>query len=147
MNKVKIIPFKTQHVECMDVRDYETSTVFNLSNLETGLKVFEERRSAGTMVYDGRILGIVGYFELWPGVCELFVLPSKYLNEYPIPFARCIRRTINQEIFKSYHRIQIMALDDELHNNWLKFLKFEKEGHLKKYDSLGNNFNMWARVN
>ncbi len=146
MSKVKIIPFKVEHVECMEIRDYESSTVLKLGDFQHGLKVFEQRNTAGTMIYDGRILGIIGYFEIWGGVCELFVLPSKYVNNYPIPFARCIKRALNLPVFENFHRIQIMAQDNKLHNDWLKFLGFEQEGHFKKYDALQNDFNMWARV-
>ena len=53
---------------------------------------------------------------------------------------------MNSGILNGYHRIQIRATDDELHNRWLKFLKFEKEGTLRKYDNLGNDMNIWARV-
>lgn len=141
----KVIPFKVEHIECMEVRDYESVTTLTLQNSKIAFKVFEDRKTCGTILHDGRILGIMGYFELWPGVCELFVLPSKYLSEYPIQFARCIKRMLNSGIFDSYHRIQIQALDDDLHNRWLAFLRFNLEGVLKKYDPQGNNYKIWAR--
>lgn len=141
----KVIPFKIEHVECMEIREYESMTTINLENWGFALKKFEQSKTCGTILHDGRILAVMGYYELWPGVCELFVLPSKYLPEYPIQFARCVRRTLNSGIFKEYHRVQIHALDDDLHNRWLSFLKFSLEGVLKKYDSKGNDYKIWAR--
>ena len=88
----------------------------------------------------------MGVQDLWPGVCELWVIPSKYLHDYALPFARTIRKAMSSGILNSYRRVQIQALDDELHNRWLRFLKFEKEGTLRKYDTLGNDMNMWARI-
>lgn len=146
MNKATIIPFKVEHVEVMDVREYELQTTFQLPNIQTGLKIFEQSKTAGTIFYDGRVIAIMGLQELWPGVCELWVLPSKYLREYAIPFSRSIKKAINSGILCAYHRVQIQALDDDLHNRWLKFLGFEKEGTLRKYDKFGNNYNMWSRV-
>lgn len=146
MSRAKIIPFKTEHIEVMDVREYELKTTFQLNNVQQAFKVFEERKTAGTIVYDGRVIAIMGYQELWPGVCELWVLPSKYLHEYAMPFARTVIKAINTGILNNFHRVQIRAKDDELHNRWLRFLRFEKEGTFKKYDSLQNDYNMWARV-
>lgn len=130
----------------MDIRDYEMQTVVCTPNFQTAIAIWEQNKNAGTIIYDGRILAVMGYLELWPGVCEVYVLPSKYLPEYPAAFARCIRRTLYSGIFDRFHRIQIQAQDDKLHNRWIKFLGFECEGTFKKYDSLGNDFKMWARV-
>lgn len=143
----KVIPFKTAHIECMDVRDYESITTLTLKNSAIAFKVFEDCKTCGTILHDGRILGVMGFYELWPGVCELFVLPSIYLPKYPMQFARCIKKMLDSGIFNAYHRVQIRALDDDLHNRWLAFLKFEQEGILKKYDPQGNDYKMWARYN
>lgn len=130
----------------MEIRDYEMQTVVNTPNFQTAIQIWEQNRNAGTITHDGRILAVMGYLELWPGVCEVYVLPSKYLHEYSVAFARCIKRTFESGIFDRFHRVQIQAQDDKLHNRWVKFLGFTLEGTFKKYDSLGNDFNMWARV-
>jgi len=143
----KVIPFKKEHLEVMEIRDYEKQTVCERPEFKRAMAIWETSRIAGTIVYDGRILAIMGSLDLWPGVCELFVLPSKYLSQYPIPFARCIKHAIyNSGMFDNYGRVQIQAADDKLHNRWLKFLNFEKEGTLRKYGLAGEDINMWARV-
>lgn len=146
MTKAKIIPFKVEHLEVMNIRDYELNTTFQIANAQIGLKVFEQSKTAGTIIYDGRVIAIMGLQELWPGVCELWVIPSVYLPEYALPFARTIRKALNSGILDNYRRVQIQAVDDKLHNRWLKFLNFKKEGTFKKFDQLGNDMNMWARV-
>lgn len=146
MINAKTIPFKVEHLEVMDIRDYELQTTFQLQNVQAGLKILEQSKTAGTIFYDGRVIAIMGLQELWPGVCELWVFPSKYLKAYAIPFARTIRKAITSGILSGYHRVQIQALDDDLHNRWIKFLGFEKEGTLRRYDKFGNDYNMWSRV-
>ena len=146
MTKAKIIPFKVEHIEIMDIREYELNTTFQLANIQAGLKIFEQNKMAGTIIYAGRVIAIMGLQELWPGVCELWVIPSKYLPEYALPFARTIRKAIASGILNNYHRVQIQAKDDELHNRWLKFLRFEKEGTLRTYDKFQNDYIVWARV-
>ena len=143
---IKVIPFKVAHYECLEPREYEASSVCCMPNLNFALKDWEDRKCAGTILHDGRILAIFGFYELWPGVCELFILPSKYTIKYPVAFARCVKRTIESGVFNNHHRVQLRGIDDKTHNKFNEFLGFEKEGTFKKYDSAGNNFNMWARV-
>jgi len=146
MSKAKVIPFKVEHIEVMEIREYEIQTTFALANVQAGLKIFEQNKMAGTIICESRVIAIMGLQELWPGVCELWVIPSKHLHEYAIPFARTIRKAMESGILDNYQRVQILAKDDDLHNRWLKFLKFDYEGTLRKYDSLGNDMKMWARV-
>lgn len=146
IRKAVIIPFKVEHIEVMNIREYELNTTFVLKNVQTALKVFEQSRTAGTIICDGRVIAIMGLQELWGGVCELWVLPSIYLHDYPFQFARAVKKAMDSGILNNYHRVQIQAKDDDLHNRWLKFLRFEKEGVLRKYDNLGNDLIMWSRV-
>ena len=98
MINAKTIPFKVEHLEVMDIRDYELQTTFQLQNVQAGLKILEQSKTAGTIFYDGRVIAVMGLQELWLGVCELWVFPSKYLKEYAIPFARTIRKAISSGI-------------------------------------------------
>lgn len=142
----RVIPFKKEHIECMEIREYEQNTTLKIPQLQIALQSWEQSNNAGTLIHDGRVIAILGFWELWSGVCELYVLPSVYTAKYPLAFAKTAKRILESGIFNNYRRIQIQAPDDELHNRWVKFLKFEKEGTFKKYDQLGNDLNMWARV-
>ena len=141
---IKVIPFKAEHIECMDVRDYEAKTVCSMPQFEAAVKQWEDSKCSATVVFDGRILAIIGYMVLWQGVCEVYILPSKYLSDYPHAFARCLRRVLTSGAFNNFHRVQLRALKDDLHSRVNRFLGFVKEGVLKKYDSEGNDFVMWA---
>lgn len=145
-NRAKIIPFKVEHIEVMDIREYELNTAFALESVQSALKIFEQGKTAGTIVYNGRVIAIIGLQRLWPGVCELWVIPSRHIKENAVPFARTLRKALCSGILNSYHRVQIHALDDDLHNRFMRFLGFEKEGTLRKYDSLGKDMNIWARI-
>ena len=142
----RVIPFKKEHIECMEIREYEQNTTMKLPQLQVAFQSWEQSNAAGTIIHDGRVLAIMVYWELWPGVCELYVLPSIYTEKYPLDFSKTIKRLLDSGIFSSYRSLQIQAPDDDLHNRWVKFLKFDKEGTFKKYDQLGNDLNMWARV-
>jgi hypothetical protein len=141
---IKVIPFKAEHVECMDVRDYENKTVCSMPQFSAAVKQWEDSKNAATIINDGRILAVMGFMVLWQGVCEVYILPSKYISKYPHAFARCLKKVLSSGAFNTFHRIQLRALKDDLHSRFNKFLGFEKEGTFKKYDSEGNDFVMWA---
>ena len=89
----------------------------------------------------------MGFFELCPGVCEVWVLPSKYIPKHGFIFAKIIKSNLEQLWeTRGYHRIQVHALDDKIHNRWLKWLGFKCEGILEKYSTKQQNFKIWAKV-
>lgn len=141
-----IVPFDPAHIDLIDVREREAVGVFQLPNMKAKLSALATAGECFTFVYSGIILGVVGWIEFWPGVCEVFVVPSKYIGNYRIIFAKRIKENlIHLEKVLKYHRIQVTAVDDELHNRWLKWLGFTQEGVLRKYGVKGEDFIMWSR--
>lgn len=141
---IKVIPFKAEHIECMEIREYEVKEVCSMPQFPTALKQWENEKNSATVVCDGRIIAVIGFMTLWEGVCEVYILPSKYISKYPHAFARCLKRALSSSAFSIFHRVQLRALNNDLHNRFNAFLGFKKEGVLKKYDSRGNDFAMWA---
>ena len=89
----------------------------------------------------------MGALELWPGACEVWVIPSTHIKRYSLVFAKLVKKNLkNLEETFGYHRVQVTALNDELHSHWLTFLGFEKEGVLRKYTLKQQDFAMWSRV-
>jgi len=147
MNKVELVAFKAEHVDLLKIRAHELNTVFKLANSYDGLKILEGLRTAWTVLYDGRILGVIGYFEMWPGVFEAFLIPSIYLTKYAVPFARIVKRHFDTLAeFHKCHRVQAIALNDALHDRWLTYLGFSCEGVLKEYNVERKDYKIWARL-
>jgi len=148
MNNLKLVPFKIQHLDLMDIREHELLGAFTLKNMRQRLENIEKTCMALTILYDGRVLGVMGSIEFWPGVCEVWVIPSTHIKEYSLIFARVIKKNLkNLEDVYGYHRIQVTALHDELHNRWLSYLGFKCEGILKKFSMKKQDFSIWARLN
>lgn len=117
-----------------------------MPQFSAALKQWEDSKNSATVVYDGRVLAIIGFMVLWQGVCEVYILPSKYISEYPHAFARCLKRVLTSGAFNNFHRVQLRALKDDLHGRFNSFLGFRQEGILRKYDSEGNDFVMWSII-
>jgi hypothetical protein len=78
---MKSIPAKKEHFELLDLRDIETDTLAMDDHGLEKCKALVDISIALTMVHKGIVLGIMGYYQLWPGVLEVWILPSKYIAE------------------------------------------------------------------
>ncbi len=145
--KLKLIPFELEHLKIMDVRADELKNIFAVKDIEGRLRALQQLGEGLTIVYDHRVLGVIGYYEMWPGVCEVWIIPSGLVSKYSIVFARIAKRQLEMlPQVRRYHRIQVTALDDKLHNDWLTWLGFTCEGTLKNYSMNKQDYKIWAKV-
>ena len=144
---VKIVPFKYEHLDLVDTRDSELTGILKLPNAEERLRNLAEASLGGTLLYDGRIICCLGAVELWPGVIDVWVIPTKYLVEKPLIFVKTVKNYLLRfvEDFQC-HRVQTVAVDDELHSRFLTWLGFSKEGVMKEYSCNRETYNMWSRM-
>jgi hypothetical protein len=146
MNKpyAKIVPFKIEHLDLMELRDEEARLVALDPSKYAALA---ELGWGGTMMFDGRILGALGYFEMWPGVFEVWVIPTVYVPQYARVFLRTVRGYLDRmEETHPVHRFQSPALADPMHDHWMKHCGFVEEGVMPKYSAFKQDFKMWGRV-
>jgi hypothetical protein len=138
-----LIPFKKEHLEIMQIRQHERE-VLALS------PVFGETLEQSTVsrsgIIDGRIIACGGVNVTLFGSGELWLIPSIYLKEHGITYLRFVRDWLD-DVVKSFNltRMQTASIDDDLHNKYMQFLGFEKEGKMKQY-ALGKDYCSWGRV-
>lgn len=144
---MKIIPAKPEHFELLDLRDVEADELgADSAGLEKALALVDIS-TAATISYNGCVLAIMGYYQLWPGVLEVWVLPSKYVQNHAVPYLRTVRRYIEGlSKLPGVHRLQTSAVDDSLHEGWMRFLGFQCEGLLRSYSSNKVDYAMWGRL-
>ncbi len=147
MSNVKVVPFDTEHLKLMDIREHELLSIFSIESMVSRLKALQSLGESGTLLYNGVILGALGFYEMWPGVCEVWVIPSTHITEYCVVFAKKVKNYLDMlQQVKKYHRIQVIALDDDLQGLWLTWLVFKSEGVLEKYSMKQQNYKVWAKV-
>jgi hypothetical protein len=147
MTKIKAIPFKKEHFNLMDIRERELKVLEKSTDVQKKLEAIENYHSAMTVLLEGVVLGVVGFVPTIPGTLEVFLIPSKYVSENNIAFARLLKY-YKKEVMPAYdwHRLQMIAPDDELHCRWAKFLGFEKEGVMRQWGYHKENHVMWSIV-
>jgi hypothetical protein len=124
----------------MEIRDHEKllSSGKDLSFLEAGV--------AFTGIVDGRVVCCGGVIPTLGGNSDIWIIPSVHVAQYTMTFARELRKAlfnIRQDLALS--RMQSACLNDELHDRWMSFLGFKKEGVMRKYFN-GEDYAMWGRV-
>lgn len=126
--------FHVQHLKLMDLRPIDEEILFKLDGVRFNLQKAQENGLAMTLMYDGRVVACMGFFELMPGVAEGWILPSIYVKNIPKLFAREVKWYIKQmaKTFQ-WHRVQTISRPDAVDQRWMQFLGFEQEGVMKKY--------------
>jgi len=148
--EVKVVQFSPHHLEVMDVREIDAALFGFFKTDEAYARIDGLAKvsvQAATFLYDGRVLFVAGFVRLWPGVFEVWMLPSVYIKTAPRSFARLIRRYVDRigEDFKA-HRIQTTSFPDEFHERWMKFLGFSAEGVLQNYTQDKRSMVQYGRV-
>lgn len=140
------VVFHVKHLEvaALDLREFS-----GIGYSPDVLEKIEGMASIGvamTLMYDGRIVGFTGYFQLWPGVAEVWLIPTKYVKDRPLLLVRTLKRYIEGIVENlKLHRIQTTSIDDQRHNRFLEVLGFESEGVAKDYIRRGSDHRYWAR--
>lgn len=104
-----------------------------------------ERKTCITTMYKEHILFIVGYYEVEPGVAQVFVIPSKLIFKHPLPFIKMVRHwRVWLEETQWCRRIQTVSLPTKLIDKWMTKLGFACEAKLIGYTE-GRDYNLWGR--
>jgi len=144
MSESKLVPFSPGHADLLEIRDLEV--------LDFGEDVFQNAKNLAnldhsyTLIRDGRVLCIMGFWPMWAGTAEVFVLPSKYLVEYPF-VVRNLKKILQAiRTGSGFHRLQSASVDDPTHNRFMEACGFICEGKLKRYSKSGRTYKMWSIV-
>lgn len=146
--ELESVDFHPRHLDIMVLRDLELEGIFALDDSDERIQsMYENMEIAKTFFCDGRVIACAGFATLWPGVADGWILPSVYLRDHPMSFAKIIRQWIDN-LFKEFalHRFQTTSYDDDFHARWMGWIGFEDEGLLKKYRHDGVSLRRYARV-
>ena len=147
----------------IDVRDFKADDmlwVLEHGVKEFGLKVIpnnelrqmaKEREESGKCVtgrVDGEIVGVAGIDELWPGVGDIWLMLTPYINRHVKEGYKCILKGMKKLIKEhKLRRVQSYGRVDfpECHILF-KHLGFKVEGMAKGYSPDGVDCIMYAKV-
>ena len=135
------------HFSEIELRSHELKAVSSDPNAIQRLVNVAFYGVSSTLFVEGKILAIFGYYELWPGVINIWIFPSKYIYDHKLSYLKLARRYIKHLVRNvQFHRLQTITIADETHDKWMWFLGFLKEGTLEKYSPDKVDYNQWAII-
>lgn len=130
------------HIKNFDMRQHELD-VLPSNQLEVVLRSCR----ADALLDQGEVVAILGFFPMWEGVAEVFVIPSKRTADRAIMYFSAVRTALDQMIAEEkFRRVQSTARSDEVTDRWMGLLGFHIEGVLEKYARNGEDYKLWARL-
>lgn len=143
-----MIPFETKHIHLIEARSHEAMGLLKMDNIYDQLAAMAGASiEVGTFTADGKIICCAGYYELWKGVAEIWIIPSVHVPDYVRAFARTFKAYVEKIVTElKYHRVQTACPDDPLHHRWMKWLGMEAEGVLRQYTNNQDDYCMFSRV-
>lgn len=130
---IKIVPFKAEHFERLQIRESMAASHQALLTKVAGEHFPPD--CAFTLFDDYEVLGIVGYFPLTTWRVEAWSLISENITrEAVFSGGRMVRRGIQSIYDAGYHRIEaIVDPNDNEAIRMVEFLEFVKEGRLRQF--------------
>ncbi len=136
----RLVPFKREHLDVMDMRPHETTLISqeDFSAHENGISF--------TGIVDGRIITCGGVIPTYKGNATAWQVPSIYVKDVSREYARACRQWLDKvQSDYEFHRLETVCLDDGLHNRWMRFLGFEREGVKRQWVNK-TDYVMWGRL-
>lgn len=142
--KLRIEQFKESHFDQSLLIDRDQDYINRHLNGRTPIK---EDDIAWTVFAGDEPFLYCGAFPCWNGVLEVYQFVTKRAAKRPKLFVKACRAVIDTKVsvFKP-HRIQTHSVNDALHDRWMRAMKFEKEGVLRKWGPDGQDFAIWGRL-
>ena len=100
-------------------------------------------------VLDGSTVITIGgvFFPLYPGLGEVLQLPSIHVYKARKRYCIAVKKVLESiELRYKLRRLQTQCLNDSLHNRWMTYLGYEKEGVLKQFGPDGEDYALYAKV-
>jgi RimJ/RimL family protein N-acetyltransferase len=139
-----IVPFEAWHLDQLQLQQHEIEMLDHKRFLAN---VFAPGNDCRSTFHDGKLLGSAGYIQPWPGVMEMFIIPSKYIFEYPhVAFRVCYRTMSILKAHPDIHRLQSSVLDDPTRVKFIEKLGFVYEGRMRLYTKNKQDYLMYALV-
>jgi hypothetical protein len=144
----ELVGFKWEHLDNIKMRDFDKR---GFSAVPDSSKQLEYYLNNG-IVYTGKVYGCVamigGVCTIWPKVGFVWVLTSPLVERYKVFFHKACIQIIEMGIdLGELHRVETTIKDDHIvSRRWAERLGFEQEGFMRKYDTEGNNYCLYARI-
>jgi len=152
INKVKgltAVNFEGFFLNMMKLGEMDKRSLESIPNYREYLECARNQGVAYCILDNGQPIVCFGVVEQWPHVAECWLLPDvNKIKQWRIPFHKGSLNFM-EEIAKDMdlHRIHVTVdAQNIIALKWIKAMKFEKEGFLKRYTYDKKDMIMYSRI-
>ncbi len=143
----KIVNYSEFHYEMIDLNPFDKEYANAFPDYGRYLKQYTQQGLAYTGLSEGTIYAIFGFYQLWKGNAEFFLIPSKHINRKAFVFHKVSLQFFDYVAnIMELNRLQFTVCSRNIRAvKWAKSCKFIEEGILKNYGILSDDYIMFAR--
>jgi len=144
IKKLRVVPFKKEHLSLLKLRDFE---LHRLEHIQQFPEVYEH--GAGYSVFDNSgLIFCAGVIPYWKGVGEAWILcdvrVKHYIRELYFYTELYLDKIIDR--YKLWRVQSSVMADYYAGHRFLERMGFKKEGLMRKYDWQGKDYYLYARI-
>lgn len=143
-----LIPFKSDHAKIMMSQGTNAAQIGMEPDHYEVFNNLEFENLSFTAIADNSFICSAGIVPMWQGVFEGWFIGSNKIWDHPVLAARAIKKGMKQ-LYQDNNitRLQTaVRADFPMGIKFAKWLGFEDEGLMKKYDMEGKDFYRYARI-
>ena len=146
-SKHHLIPWAPSHLYLCELNEFDQQTMGLFDDYHSYLQSYANAGTAFTVLGGGEIHAMFGMWQLWPGVAEAWLIPSKHINKKTIALHRGSLRFFEYASNETgIKRLQFTVNSQNVRaDRWARRCHFQKEGVLKQYGPDGSDYFMYAR--
>ena len=143
----RVIPWSVYHLYHAELNEFDRANIDLMNGYKDYLKAYAEAGHAYTVVCDGVITAQFGIFQLWPGNCEMWLMPSPEISKKTVALHRASLAFFEHAAAKmGTKRLQFTVHSANVRaDRWAQRCYFQKEGLLRHYGPDGSDYHMYAR--
>jgi len=144
----ELVAFEWSHLAKLQFREYDRMGFMAAPDPKVELQLYLDAGIAFSGLVGDKTIMIGGVCVGMPKVGFAWLLTSNLVKEYPKFFHRSCLEIIEKGI-KQYdlHRLDTTILEGhQVSIDWAERIGFEHECLMKKYDTDGNNYHLFAKV-
>jgi hypothetical protein len=148
MRHLVVLPFVPQHVDQIGLSSDDQHMFASIPDIQNRLEHVSKAKTAWTIFYRGKPALVMGLEYKWDTNYEAWLVPGELSIEHGALLTRGARRFFDKIGAKlGLLRMQIVVcVDREKAVQWARFLKFEREGLMRRYGPEGKDYYMYART-
>ena len=143
-----IVRWQPSHLYVCELNEFDRHNLEDFAGYRDYIDSFARAGFAFSAVCDGVIYAMFGFFRLWPGTAEAWLIPSKNIDRKTVALHRgalaffeyAAQQTNTKRVQFTVHTLNVRA------DRWAQRCYFQREGLLKHYGPDGADYWMYARI-